>query len=85
MNVHNLLLFILISYNYWPLLRETCEKAYGIFNSKIISIGIKYYDRRCIYSLYKNQTVLVHIDGKEKEAKIKKVVRQGCNVSQDRI
>jgi len=34
------------------------------------TIGIMYYDRRCIYNLYKNQTLLVCIDGKEEVAKI---------------
>ncbi|VVC26495.1 Reverse transcriptase domain [Cinara cedri] len=44
-------------------------------------IGIKYNDRTCIYNMYKSQTVLIRIDGKEQEAKIKKGVRQGCILS----
>ncbi|CAI6343800.1 unnamed protein product [Macrosiphum euphorbiae] len=44
-------------------------------------IGIKYNDRRFIYNMYKSQTVIIQIDGKEQEAKIKKGVRQGCILS----
>lgn len=44
-------------------------------------IGIKYNDRRFIYNMYKSQTVVIQIDGKEQEAKIKKGVRQGCILS----
>lgn len=62
------------------------EKAFDNVKWSILfdilkSIGIKYYDRRCIYNLYKNQTLLIRIDGKEEIAKIKKGVRQGCNLS----
>jgi hypothetical protein len=31
--------------------------------------------------MYKSQTVIIQIDGKEQEAKIKKGVRQGCILS----
>lgn len=62
------------------------EKAFDNVKWSILfdilkSIGIKYYDRRCIYNLYKNQTLLIRIDGKEEIAKIKNGVRQGCNLS----
>jgi len=43
-------------------------------------IIIKYYNRRCVFNLYENQTLLIRIDGKEEVAKIKKGVRQGCNL-----
>ncbi|KAE9524312.1 hypothetical protein AGLY_015351 [Aphis glycines] len=43
--------------------------------------GIKYNDRRFIYNMYKSQTVIIQIDGKEQAAKIKKGVRQGCILS----
>lgn len=45
------------------------------------TIGIKYYDRKCVYNVYKNQTLFVHIDEKEEEAKIKAGVWRGCNLS----
>jgi hypothetical protein len=43
-------------------------------------IGVKYKDRRIIYSLYKNQRAIVKCDGIEKEARIKNGVRQCCSL-----
>ena len=43
--------------------------------------GIKYKERRIIFNLYKNQTAVIRIDGYEREAEIKKGVRQGCSLS----
>lgn len=62
------------------------EKAFDdVKRSKLFdilkTIGIKYYDRRYIYNLYKNRTLLVRTDGKEEEVRIKKGVRQDCNLS----
>jgi hypothetical protein len=46
-------------------------------------IGVKYKDRRIIHSLYKNQMAVVKCGRIEKEAQIKKGVRQGCSLSPD--
>uniref|UniRef100_A0A8D8RFD8 Craniofacial development protein 2 n=1 Tax=Cacopsylla melanoneura TaxID=428564 RepID=A0A8D8RFD8_9HEMI len=44
--------------------------------------GIKFKDRRIIHSLYKNQVAGIKINNSERRtAKIKKGVRQGCNLS----
>jgi len=57
----------------------TFLKGYLKESFKILKrIGIKYNGRRFIYNMYKSQTILIKIDGKEQEAKIKKGVRQGC-------
>jgi hypothetical protein len=44
-------------------------------------IGVKYKDRRIIYSLYKNQSAVVRNNEIQKESRIKKRVRQCCSLS----
>jgi hypothetical protein len=48
---------------------------------EILKKIVKYKDRRIIHSLYKNQMAVVKCGGIEKEAWIKKGVRQGCSLS----
>ena len=43
--------------------------------------GIKFKERRLIYNLYQNQMAIINIGDEEREAKIKKDVRQGCVLS----
>lgn len=43
--------------------------------------GLRYRERIIIYNLYKNQAVIIHLDNQERQALIKKGVRQGCSLS----
>ena len=45
------------------------------------TLGVTYNDRRAIYNIYKNQTAVIRIGDAEEEARIRKGVRQGCNLS----
>lgn len=44
-------------------------------------IGLNYRERRLIYNIYKQQQGLIKIEGHERQAAIKKGVRQGCSLS----
>lgn len=44
-------------------------------------INVDYRDRRIITELYKNQTAFIKVGEKQREAAIKRGVRQGCNLS----
>ena len=62
------------------------EKAFDNVNWRKIfeilkKIGVKYRDRRIIWSLYKDQTAVTRVDGHETRAAIQKGVRQGCSLS----
>lgn len=63
------------------------QKAFDNINWNLMfdilkKIGIEFKDRRMIHSLYKNQVAGIKIDNSErKEAKIRKGVRQRCNLS----
>ena len=43
--------------------------------------GINYRERRIIFNLYKEQAAVIRVEGLEKEAPIRKRVRQGCSSS----
>lgn len=45
------------------------------------TIGIKYRERRVIHNLYKEQVAVVRMEEEEREAKVRKGVRQGCSIS----
>lgn len=62
------------------------EKAFDNVNwNKMFAIlkerGIKWKDRRVIWNLYKNETAVIKMKDYQEEARIKKGVRQGCNLS----
>ena len=62
------------------------EKAFDNVNWEIMfkilkQAGIKFRERRLIYNLYQNQTAIINIGDEQREAKIKKGVRQGCVLS----
>ena len=62
------------------------EKAFDNVNWEIMfkilkQAGIKFKERRLIYNLYQNQMAIINIGDEEREAKIRKGVRQGCVLS----
>ena len=62
------------------------EKAFDNINWEIMfknlkQAGIKFRKGRLIYNLYQNQMAIINIGDEEREAKIKKGVRQGCLLS----
>ena len=55
---------------------------FKLFSIKYLKqAGIKFRERRLIYNLYQNQIATIIIGDEEREAKIKKGVRQGCVLS----
>uniref|UniRef100_A0A8D8YBX5 Craniofacial development protein 2 n=1 Tax=Cacopsylla melanoneura TaxID=428564 RepID=A0A8D8YBX5_9HEMI len=62
------------------------QKAFDNVNWKLMmkilkDIGIEYRDRRIIFNLYRNQSMHIEVNQEIEKAKIKKGVRQGCNIS----
>jgi len=61
-------------------------KAFENVNLKVMMkilkmIKIDYRDRRIIRELYKHQTTSVKVKESKREAAIRKIVKQGCNLS----
>ncbi|KAI5715577.1 hypothetical protein M8J77_018806 [Diaphorina citri] len=62
------------------------QKAFDNVNWSLMmkilkDIGVEYRDRRIIFNLYRNQSMHIEINQESEKAKIKKGVRQGCNIS----
>ncbi|KAI5728729.1 hypothetical protein M8J77_020289 [Diaphorina citri] len=62
------------------------QKAFDNVNwNKLMNIlkeiNVTYQERRIILNLYKNQTANIKVNNENQTAKIKKGVRQGCNIS----
>ena len=45
------------------------------------TIGLRFRDRGIIYNLYKDQVAIIRVEDQERQASIKKGVRQGCSLS----
>lgn len=62
------------------------QKAFDNVNWNLMmkilkDIGVEYRDRRIIFNLYRNQSMHIEVNQESEKAKIKKGVRQGCNIS----